>query len=98
MTTAISLLCSALLPALCPLFFLHPPHHRIPLRPSQPRHRQFLKILPVLEQEMLDLINDARETAVCRPHGERCPARDGAGSRTGNYGFVLARASERHQS
>ena len=42
----------------------------------------------VLEQEMLDLINEARETAARA--GERCPARDGTGPRTGNHGFVFA--------
>ena len=88
MTTAISLLCSAAIactvPAILPASTA-PSYSTPPIATEAPAVSEDFT---VLEQEMLDLLNEARETA--GRAGERCPARDGAGPRTGNYGFVLA--------
>ena len=83
MTTAISLLCSAAIacavPAILPASTA-PSYSTPPIATEAPAVSEDFT---VLEQEMLDLINAARA-------GERCPARDGAGPRTGNHGFVFA--------
>ena len=95
MATAISLLCSAAIactvPAILPASTA-PSYSTPPIATEAPAVSEDFT---VLEQEMLDRPRNSRSAARA---GERCPARDGAGPRTGNYGFVLARASERHQS